>query len=67
MKAKALCFIVAMTLAIVPLELFARTLGMVADNATHSVTVLTATLMPFSGRYPFPPAGPSAMSLSRVI
>ena len=39
MKAKALCFIVAMTLAIVPLELFARTLGMVADNATHSVTV----------------------------
>jgi hypothetical protein len=44
MKAKTLCstFIAAAMLTVAPLELSAKTLGMVADNRTNSVTVFDA-------------------------
>jgi hypothetical protein len=59
MKAKSLCstFVMAMMLAIVPLELFARTLGMVADNATHSVTVFDGDTYAVLGTVSIPPGG----------
>jgi hypothetical protein len=56
MKAKTLCstFAVAVILTVAPLELSAKTIGMVADDTTKSVMCLTQTLMSSSGRCFFP-------------
>jgi hypothetical protein len=57
MKAKSLCstFVMAMILAMAPLELSARTLGMVANNATDSVTVFDGDTYAVLGTVPIPP------------
>jgi hypothetical protein len=57
MKAKTLCsmlFVAVMMMAVAPLELSARTLGMVADNATNSVTVFDADTHAILGTVPIP-------------
>jgi hypothetical protein len=59
MKAKTLCsllFAVVTMLAVAPLELSAKTLGMVADNATSSVTVFDADTHAILGTVPIPPS-----------
>jgi RTX calcium-binding nonapeptide repeat (4 copies) len=58
MKVKTLCFmfVVLAMLATTPLELSARTLGMVADNATNSVTVFDADTHAILGTVPIPPS-----------
>jgi hypothetical protein len=57
MKAKTLCstFVVVAMLAIAPLELSARTLGMVSDFVTTSVTVFDADTHVVLGTLTFPP------------
>jgi Ca2+-binding RTX toxin-like protein len=58
MKAETLCstFVVVTMLSTVPLELFAQTLGMVADNSTGSVTVFNADTHAVLGTVPITPA-----------
>jgi Ca2+-binding RTX toxin-like protein len=57
MKAKTLCstFVMLTTLTAAPLELSAKTLGMVADNETDSVTVFDADTHAILGTVPIPP------------
>jgi Ca2+-binding RTX toxin-like protein len=59
MKAKTLCstFVVLTMLALTPLELSARTLGMVADHETISVTVFDADTHAILGTVPITPVG----------
>jgi WD40 repeat protein len=59
MEAKTLCstFVVAAILSAAPMELFARTLGMVANNTTNSVTVFDADTYAVLGTVPVPPGG----------
>jgi DNA-binding beta-propeller fold protein YncE len=58
MKAKTLCFcstfVTVAMLAVTPLELSAKTLGMVADNTTQSVTVFDADTHVVLGTVPTP-------------
>jgi hypothetical protein len=57
MKAKTLCsmFVAVAMLVVAPLELSARTLGMVADNDTDSVTVFDANTHAILGTVFIPP------------
>jgi DNA-binding beta-propeller fold protein YncE len=58
MKAKTLCstFAVAVILTVPPLELSAKTIGMVADDTTKSVTVFDADTHVVLGTVPLPSA-----------
>jgi DNA-binding beta-propeller fold protein YncE len=70
MKAKTLCstLVIVVMLATAPLELSARTLGMVADDETDSVTVFDADTHAILGTVPIPGASPrSCCVIGEVI
>jgi Ca2+-binding RTX toxin-like protein len=69
MKAKTLCstFAVAVMLTAAPLELSAKTLGMVADSDTDSVTVFDADTHAVLGTVPISPGDPFLSVIGDVL